>query len=62
MIEMTLIFMDFKEAYQNAKSKKEDVFTVDNHTFVTQYGKYLIEYLEGQDCPNEMEIEFVEKL
>jgi hypothetical protein len=58
---MTLLFMDFKEAYQNAKNKKEDTFTVDNHTFVIMYAKYLIEYLEGQDCPDMMEIEFTEK-
>ena len=59
---MALIFADFKEAYRNAKKKQNDIFTVDNHTFVTQYGKYLIEYLEGKECPNDMEIEFVEKL
>lgn len=58
---MALLFMDFKEAYQNARKKNEVFFQVDNHTFVIMYAKYLIEYLEGQDCPDMMEIEFVEK-
>ena len=54
---MTLLFADLKEACRNAQKKKEDIFIVDNNVLVTRFAKYMIEYLEMQSCPDDMQIE-----
>ena len=55
---MTIIFSDLKEAYENAVKKREETFLLDNKEYLTLYAKYLIQYLELQECPEQMEIEF----
>lgn len=37
-----------KGAYQQAVEATDDEFSFDGNQFVTNYAKYLIEYLEGQ--------------
>lgn len=34
--------------YLQAKEKKEEQFTFEDYTFVTQYAKYMLEFLDGQ--------------
>lgn len=38
-----------EKRYKEAVKKKEDVFTFDGHEFVTNYAKYLLQYLKMQD-------------
>lgn len=42
------MLMSFKEAYEQAKEKGEDVFTFEGNEFVLRYAYYLIEYLESR--------------
>lgn len=38
----------FKREYNKAVKTGAEQFTFDDHDFVTDYAKYLIEYLEGR--------------
>ena len=37
-----------REAYNKAKNENKQVFTLDQHEFVTDYAKYLLEYIDSQ--------------
>lgn len=37
----------FESVYKKAVAEDADTFVFDGHEFVTNYAKYLIEYLEG---------------
>lgn len=38
----------FKVAYQHARQSRSDWFVFDGNKYVTNYAKYLIEYLDGR--------------
>jgi len=38
-------FKLFKDAYQKAENAEDEMFTFDGRQYVTNYAKYLIEYL-----------------
>jgi hypothetical protein len=58
---MSILFADLKEAYTNACKKGKETFNLDNQTYVTVYAKYLIQYLEMQECPDNMILEVAPK-
>ena len=58
---MSILFADPKEAYNNASKKNQEIFELDNQTYVTAYAKYLIQYYEMNRIPNNMILEVTPK-
>lgn len=53
-----MTFGEFKKLYKKAADKKAEMFEVNGAVLLTDYAKYLIEYLEHiQHFPEEMEID-----
>lgn len=42
------MLLRFKESYGQAVGERREDFTFDGHLFVTNYARYLIQYLEGK--------------
>ena len=41
-------FKSFKEKYNRAVENKQEIFIFDGHELLTEYAKYLIEYINSR--------------
>ena len=44
---------DLRKAYENAVREGKDTFSINGYDFVTGYAKYLLQYLEMRDVPDD---------
>lgn len=54
---MTFLVGDLREAYRNAKSRNDISFMLDGREYLTDYAKYLLEYCDLMDAPDNMPVE-----
>lgn len=47
-----------RRAYIRARDNNADTFTLDGNEFVTGYAKYLLQYFEMQNLPEDQDMKF----